>query len=88
MYHDPLVWDSQLHIKGPPTASFADMGLVAGCIRCVPPWSNVLTRTQVVVFTKPAASHFMVAISIYSRMLCKVIRRIAINYKLPICREN
>ena len=51
-------------------------------------WPKVLRMTQILIFTKSAASVCMMAICIYSRMLWRVIRWIAINCKVPLCHAN
>ena len=44
--------------------------------------------TQILILTKSAASVCMMVICIYSRMLWRVIRWIAINCKVPLCHAN
>ena len=51
-------------------------------------WAKVLKITQILIFTKSAASVCMMAICIYSRMLWRVIRWIAINCKVSLCHPN
>ena len=51
-------------------------------------WPNVFRMTQIWLFTKSAALVCKMAICIFSRMLWRVIRWIAINCKVPLCHAN
>jgi hypothetical protein len=48
-------------------------------------WTKFLRMTQILVCMMAVC---MMAICIYSRMLWRVIRRIANNYKVPLCHAN
>ena len=50
--------------------------------------THFLRMTQILIFTKSAATVCMMAICIYFRMLWRVIRWIANNCKVPLCHAN
>ena len=78
-----IIW-----IARPPVSPEVASGTPSPKRTTVQSWPKVLRMTQIYIFTKSAASVWMMAIYIYSRMLWRVIRWIAINCKVPLCHAN